>query len=143
MGPSNMGNPLFEIVMYRQINELFIRSKFFTDKQSGYRSKRNCTTALIDVVEDIREKVDNSEIAYLLLLGHLKAFGTIDHKTLCHKLINLYNIGLSAVKLIFSYLNGRSQSIFFRRNVIFRSAHQIRCSTRICYGVISVFCIRQ
>ena len=103
---------VFEIVMYRQINEFFIRSKFFTDKQSGYRSKRNCTTALIDVVEDIREKVDNSEIAFLLLLDHSKAFDTIDHKTLCHKLINLYNIGPSAVKLIFSYLNGRSQSIF-------------------------------
>ena len=63
-------------------------------------------------MEDIREMVDNSEIAFLLLLDHSKAFDTIDHETLCHKLINLYNIGPSAVKLIFSYLNARSQSIF-------------------------------
>ena len=43
---------------------------------------RSCTTALINVVKDLRSKLDGNSVGFLDLLDHTKAFGIVDHKVL-------------------------------------------------------------
>ena len=40
---------------------------------------RSCTTALVDVVDDLRLKLDENNIAFLVFLDHTKAFDRVDH----------------------------------------------------------------
>ena len=55
------------------------KNKLLTDRQSGYRSNRCCTIALIDTVEEIRGKIDSNNLVFLLLLDHSKALDTVNH----------------------------------------------------------------
>ena len=50
---------------------------------------KSCTTALVNVVGDLRLKLDENYIAFLVLLDHTKAFDTVDHKILLMKKLQL------------------------------------------------------
>ena len=47
-----------------------------------HERSRWCTTALINVVEDLRSKLDGNIVAFLVLLDHTKAFIIVDHEVL-------------------------------------------------------------
>ena len=100
-----------EIIMYRQMNNYFTMHKLLTERQSGFRAKRGCISALLDVSEHLRSKLDKGDVTFLLLLDHSKAFDNVNHLILVYKLTNFYNFSSSATRLIASYLNGRSQSV--------------------------------
>lgn len=102
---------IFERLMHRQISVFFDRHFLLTERQSGYRKKRSCTTALIDVTEDIRVDVDKGNISFLILLDHSKAFDTVDHQILTTKLSKMYGFTTSATHMITSYLCNRSQAV--------------------------------
>lgn len=97
--------------MYRQIDEYLHKYNLLTERQSGFRSKRSCVTALIDVTEYIRETLDENMVSFLVLLDHSKAFDNVNHKILITKLNKLFNFSNSASKLISNYLANRSQIV--------------------------------
>ena len=45
-------------------------------RQSGFKQ----ATAFVDIVDDLRLKLDENYIAFLVLLDHTKAFDTVDHE---------------------------------------------------------------
>jgi len=94
-----------------------ISNNVLTDKQSGFRVGRSCTTAIIKTFEDIREKMDTDNITFLTLLDYSKAFDTVNHKILCIKLKRLCNFSRASVQLICSYLRNREQSVFVNNEV--------------------------
>lgn len=101
----------FEQIISKQILTFVEANSMLNRKQSGFRKSRSCTTAIIDVTEDIRIFHDKSFITFLLLLDFSKAFDTIDHDILCSKLYNLYRFSRTAIKLVKSYLSNRSQAV--------------------------------
>lgn len=102
---------VFEKVIYKQILEYLDRKTLITNRQSGFRPKRSCITALIDVSEDIRENVDEGNTSLLVLLDHSKAFDSVNHNIMCMKLRKLFNFSSSSTRLISSYLENRHQSV--------------------------------
>jgi Reverse transcriptase (RNA-dependent DNA polymerase) len=50
--------------------------------------------------------------SFLILLDFKKAFDSVDHNLLCNKLVTLFGFSSSAVNLIKSYLEGRTQTVF-------------------------------
>jgi len=100
-----------EKIMSQQMADFFLENKMLTTKQSGFRPKRSCVTALIKVCEDIRKSVDTNEIVFLLLLDFSKAFDNVNHRQLLKKLRHLFNFSSSAIKLIASYLSKRMQMV--------------------------------
>lgn len=101
----------FERILHDQIYAFINSNNLLTSKQSGFRAKHSCLTALTDVVESIREEIDTGHIALLVLLDHSKAFDTVDHTILLQKLKKMMHFSTYAVNLIGSYLNGRSQYV--------------------------------
>lgn len=102
---------VLESMMYVQINDYLHKNCLLSDRQSGFRSKRSCVTALLDVTEDLRARMDDNMVSFLVLLDHSKAFDNVSHPILLTKLDKLYNFSKSACMLIKSYLADRSQIV--------------------------------
>ena len=101
-----------EKILHKQISEFMISKNFFHDKQSGFRQGRSCTTALIDVTENIRQSLDIGQTSFLILLDHSKAFDCVDINILMTKLDKYANFSSTAIKLLSTYLSNRSQAVF-------------------------------
>ncbi|XP_075157688.1 uncharacterized protein LOC142230955 [Haematobia irritans] len=101
----------FEHLMHKQICEYLEHNKLLNARQSGFRPKHSCVTALVEVAENIRAIIDEGSLALLVLLDHSKAFDCVNHDILCKKLINLFNFSPTAVHLISNYLKHRVQMV--------------------------------
>lgn len=102
---------VFEKIIQKQISTFLDHENILTSKQSGFRKKNSCITALISVSEDIRKSIDKDYVTFLILLDFSKAFDMVNHSTLCQKLSLFYNFSSDAIKFIFSYLTGRTQAV--------------------------------
>ena len=80
--------------------------------QSGFRPGHSTITALLKITDDISKDLDRKFVSILTLLDFSKAFDTVNFKLLCQKLRNLFHFSESAIKLVESYLTGRSQCVF-------------------------------
>lgn len=103
---------VFERLIYGQINEFVVNSNLLTDMQSGFRPKLSCVSTLIKVSEDIRSRLDENNMVFLVLLDHTKAFDAVDHMVLLMKLEKFFHFSPSSIRLLASYLQGRCQSVF-------------------------------
>ena len=81
----------------------------FTPRQACYR-KHSTQTALLGVLDDIRNAVDKRKVTLLTLFDFSKAFDSILHKKLLQKMRN-YNICDAAIKCFHSYLSDRHQTV--------------------------------
>lgn len=101
----------FEKLLHQQLSSYLNDYKLLTDRQSGFRAKHSCITALTDVTEDIRREIDVGRVVTLVLLDHSKAFDTVDHKILMQKLEKMMNFSSTSITLMSSYLQGRVQCV--------------------------------
>ena len=80
------------------------------DLQFGFRNKHSTNHALLDLTEDIRKALDGNSFAVGIFIDLQKAFDTVDHKILLHKL-GYYGIRGSANEWFRSYLTDRKQYV--------------------------------
>ena len=81
-------------------------------KQFGFRNNHSTTLALIDLISNISSSIDRNESTLGIFLDLSKAFDTINHKILCHKLqhCGIRDTSLSWIK---SYFEERTQFFQF------------------------------
>lgn len=108
---------VMEKLMHAQMISHLNKFSLLSERQSGFRQKHSCVTALIDVAEDLRSDMDQDKLVILVLLDHSKAFDTVDHGILYSKLKFFFSYSSTAVKLIQSYLGNRSQSVYLKNDV--------------------------
>ena len=75
----------------------------FNIHQHGFRSKHSCVTQLLEVIEDVMEKIDQGHGIDIAYLDFSKAFDKVPHKRLLHKL-KAYNISGTILDWIESFL---------------------------------------
>ena len=99
-----------ERIIFGQLNNFIQSNDILPETQSGFRKGYSCTTALMNVVDDVVRELDNGNVTVLCLLDYSKAFDTINHKLLRSI---LHHIGLDdlAVKLLYSYVTQRRQAV--------------------------------
>ncbi|XP_039448705.1 uncharacterized protein LOC120427855 [Culex pipiens pallens] len=102
----------FEKLMERQMSTFIAENNLLTDHQAGFRKGQSIQTAAVRVYDELAKTVDNRGSAVLLLLDFSKAFDTIPHRKLCAKLEVQFNFSVSAVNLVKSYLENRTQTVF-------------------------------
>ena len=81
--------------------------------QHAYRSKHSTVTCLVEVLNYIYKLVDQKMCTAIASLDLSKAFDSISHTLLLHKLSKL-GMGESCLKWIKSYLNDRKQKTKFK-----------------------------
>ena len=81
------------------------------DRQSAYRSGFSTETAILRVLSDILEAVDEGDVAILALFDLSAAFDTVDHAISFRRLQRSYGVDGAVLQWFESYLSGRRQSV--------------------------------
>ena len=101
---------VFERVMHNQLNTYFTQNKLFYNSQYGFRPMHSTEYAALELIDKITTKMDNNEIPINIYLDLSKAFDTLDHEILLHKLC-YYGLSETALKLMQNYLANRRQYV--------------------------------
>ena len=88
--------------------------------QHGFRSNHSCETQLLNTVEELSRRLDHRQTTDVLILDFSKAFDTVPHKRLLHK-IQHYGIAGSTNKWIESWLCHRQQRVVLDGSTSFDS----------------------
>ena len=101
---------VFERVLRDKLIAHLESNNLITNHQHGFRSKRSTLTQLLDHINSILEILERNENADVILLDMAKAFDTVNHQILVHKLENMKITGkiLTWIKL---FLTKRSQTV--------------------------------
>lgn len=108
---------VFEKLVSTQISAYLDRFRLLSPFQSGFRPQHSCTTALIQLVDELRMQIDKDHLNSLVLLDFSKAFDTVPHNILLNKLRHNFNFESNALKLIMSYLKDRKQAVYLNSNL--------------------------
>lgn len=102
---------VFEYALKSQIEAYLQSARLLHPLQSGFREGHSTTTALLAITDDIARSLDRSEFTILTLLDFSRAFDSLNHSCLGHKLNRLFRFSPPSVRLILSYLSNRSQFV--------------------------------
>ena len=75
-----------ETIIRAQIIEHLVRNKHITVSQFGFHSGRACILQLIDVMEDWSQYIEDDKRWDTIYLDFSKAFDSVAHKRLLHKI---------------------------------------------------------
>ena len=93
----------------RLLNYLTV-NKILSVKQYGFRKGHSTGMALLHMINDITEGLDNKLFCIGIFIDLSKAFDTVDHKLLIRKL-NHYGIRGTELQWFIDYLTNRQQYI--------------------------------
>ena len=99
---------IIEKLLHRRFMKFINKHKIIILNQYGFLAKHSTISALIDLVDSIRNIIEKGEYALGIYLDLKKAFDTVDHNILLGKLDH-YGIRGHSNKFIKSYLSDRSQ----------------------------------
>ena len=104
-------NKLLEKCMYKRLYSFLNRFQLLYEYQFGFRDGHSTILALTEIIDDIRESVDNKNSVLGIYLDLSKAFDCVNHDILFWK---LEYCGVRGVVLDWfkSYLHGRTQNTF-------------------------------
>ena len=77
---------LFERVLLNQINDFFNTNNLYYGSQYGFSEKHLTELAAAEIIDRVIKKMDSNEIPINVYLDLSKAFDTLDHNILLHKL---------------------------------------------------------
>jgi retron-type reverse transcriptase len=101
---------IVEKVIFRQFTMYLNSREFIDQKQSGFRTGHSCTTALLEITEDVRTAAEVGMMTILLLLDFSKAFDSVRHELLLPKIAGA-DTSSSVLDWFESYLDGRMQKV--------------------------------
>ena len=96
--------------MYNRLLNFINRHKIFNQNQFGFRNNHSTFMALIILVHNLVDALDNGNFAVGIFLDFQKAFDTVDHSILLDRLY-CYDIRGIAHNWYVSYLSNHQQSL--------------------------------
>lgn len=99
---------ILEKAVYKQLETHLIDHNLLYQFQSGFRSSYSTDTCLIHLFDHIKKQTSKGLFTGMVMIDLQKAFDTVDHRILCHK---LRSMGVQEVKWFESYLTGRKQLV--------------------------------
>ena len=106
---------VLEKLVAQQFKQYLDNHKIINENQHGFRKQRSVQTALLDFTDQISTTLDNNETAVGVFLDLSKAFDTVNHDILLHKL-NYYGCIGTELNWFKSYLSNRSIQVNLDNN---------------------------
>ena len=101
---------ILEHIIFTNIMKHLQEQNILVHFQHGFRSGHSCESQLVITVDDLAKTIDEKGQSDLLILDFSKAFDTVPHQRLLHKL-SYYGIGGSTHNWISSWLTQRTQKV--------------------------------
>ena len=101
---------VFERIICNQIHNYFHVNYLYFCSQYGFRKENSTELAVLELIDSITQHLDKGTTPINVYLDLSKAFDTLDHNILLHKL-KYYGIERTALCLFESYLNERQQYV--------------------------------
>ena len=101
---------LLERIIFKRLSSFIQKYNILFNRQYGFQTGKSTEHAHIDIQNSILNSIEQKEIPCCLFLDFAKAFDTVNHNILLHKL-NHYGIRGNALTLIESYLKDREQCV--------------------------------
>ena len=103
---------IIERLMYSRLLNFINKHKIFNKLQFGFRNNHSTFMALVILVENLVNALDNGKCAVGIFLDFQEAFDTVDH---CILLDKLYCYGIRGIQheWFISYLSSRQQSVMY------------------------------
>ena len=101
---------LFERIVIKSLSSHLDKHNIIANNQHGFRKLRSCETALLSLLDNWYRQINKDATVVTTALDYTKAFDTIRHDLLLHKIAE---IGINGVALnwLESYLYGRQQCV--------------------------------
>ena len=103
---------VFEKIVHKQIYTYFNSNSLFCSHQHGFRPLHSTETATLEYVDKLLKLLDDDKIPFSIFMDLSKAFDTLDHNILLHKL-SFYGVVDNSFKWFESYLSNRTQYVDF------------------------------
>lgn len=108
--------PIISLILERHVSihlrNFLENNNLLYNRQSGFRPKHSCQTALAQLIDDWLLALDKNEYVGSVFLDLSKAFDLVDHTILLKKL-RAYRFSERSLLWFSSYLNNRSQVTHF------------------------------
>lgn len=101
---------LMEKIISCYINRHIIVNNYFSISQHGFIKGRSTTTQLLEIMDQWTTVFDNYKQLDCVYLDFRKAFDTVSHKLLIHKL-KMYNLPKSLLSWLYSFISNRKQAV--------------------------------
>lgn len=101
---------IYERVMYNRLVDHLQNNNLFDEQQHGFRKGKSTTSALLDFSETIIDAVDKGNNVASIFMDLSKAFDSISHEVILHKLKAFGVLG-TTLNWFRSYLTGRMQYV--------------------------------
>jgi len=104
---------IYEKVIFKRVYSFLDANNIFYDRQYGFRPKHSTIDAIHDFTNNIYDTIEHSKYGVGIFLDFSKAFDTISHEILLHK---LYQYGIRGIPLEWfkSYLKNRKQFVNYK-----------------------------
>jgi hypothetical protein len=106
--------PIFSKIVERavksQLSDFFEKNRLLTDSQFGYRHQKSTKLASTFLLDDIRKFIDGGQMVGAVYIDLTKAFDTVGHGILLHKLQE-YGVGGRELMWFTNYLFNRNQVV--------------------------------
>ena len=102
---------VFEKVVFKQVYTYFDDKKLLYISQYGFRKYHSTDHACLEFLDKVMSDLDKGETPFSVFIDLSKAFDTINHHILLHKLI-YYGLDNTSVNWFKSYLSNRSQMVY-------------------------------
>ena len=101
---------IFEKIVHKQITKYFKENKLFYKSQYGFRDEHSTELASVELIDRVMEAFQKKRSPLAIYMDLSKAFDTLDHKILTHKL-EYYGIKGKELNWFKSYLSDRKQFV--------------------------------
>ena len=106
---------VLEKVVFLQVYDYFVKNNLLYDSQYGFRKYHSTEYAALEFSDKVMANLDQGKLPTAVFLDLSKAFDTIDHSILIHKL-HYYGIRGTSLNWFKSYLNNRKQYVQFEQS---------------------------
>ena len=102
---------VLERVVHIQMTRYLAANNLLPKFQSAYRKSHSTETALMKVLADLTNAIDDGQLALVAFLDLSAAFDTVDHQVLLYRMFTSYGVSSSVHRWFSSYLTDRTQSV--------------------------------
>ena len=103
---------ILEKLFNNRLNNIIEKNNILSDPQYSFRNNRSTSLALMDLIEQITDNLDNKKTTIGIFIDLKKAFDTVNHELLLEKL-KFYGVRGIANRWLQNYLEDRKQYVSF------------------------------